>query len=95
MTASLTFLGATRSVTGSRQTPHRPRAFKSANLVLFVGYQVSGTLGRKLVDGADEMRLFNRRVPVRAGVRKLGGLSGHADRNELLMASPAPAVFGR
>lgn len=52
--------------------------------VLFVGYQAAGTLGRQLVEGAREVRLFNRPVDVRAQTRQIAGMSGHADRNELL-----------
>ncbi len=52
--------------------------------VLFVGYQAPGTLGRLLSDGAKEIRLFNKRIPVKAAVRQVNGLSGHADQNELL-----------
>ena len=71
--------------TGGRIKHHLARGLANpANLVLFVGYQAPGTLGRELVDGAGEVRLFNRRVSVQAGVRQIGGLSGHADRNELL-----------
>ncbi len=52
--------------------------------LLFVGYQAPGTLGRQILEGADEVRLFNRRVKVRARVRQLGGFSGHADQRQLL-----------
>ncbi len=57
---------------------------KPETTVLFAGYQAPGTLGRQIVDGADEVRIFNTMVPVRAKVRQLHGLSGHADRTELV-----------
>jgi len=52
--------------------------------LLFVGYQASGTLGRLLLDGASEVRLFNQYLPVNLEVAQIQGFSGHADRNELL-----------
>ncbi|MFM8733970.1 MAG: MBL fold metallo-hydrolase RNA specificity domain-containing protein [Pirellulales bacterium] len=61
--------------------------------VLVAGYQAKGTRGRALLDGADELRIHGRDVPVRAVVRKVDALSGHADRHELdrwLGGIPAP-----
>ncbi len=52
--------------------------------VLFVGHQSVGTLGRQIIDGAQEVRLYGETIPVRAKIAKLEGFSGHADRDELL-----------
>ncbi len=52
--------------------------------VLITGFQAQGTLGRRLVDGAGEIRLFGQRVPVKARLYTIGGLSAHADRAGLL-----------
>ena len=52
--------------------------------ILFVGYQANGTLGRILVEGADEVRLFGESIDVRAEIRTLQGISGHADKNGLI-----------
>lgn len=52
--------------------------------VLFVGYQSEGTLGRKIHDGAESVRLFGDEVAVNAEVAELIGVSGHADKEGLL-----------
>ena len=52
--------------------------------VLFVGYQSVGTLGRSIVDGADEVRLFGETVAVNAHIETLAGVSGHADNAGLM-----------
>lgn len=52
--------------------------------VLFTGFQAEGTLGRRIVDGARSVRLFNETVPVRASVHTLGGLSAHAGQDSLM-----------
>ena len=52
--------------------------------VLFVGYQSVGTLGRNILEGAQEVKLFGEAVDVRAEIRALQGMSGHADKNGLI-----------
>lgn len=52
--------------------------------VLFVGYQAVGTLGRAIVEGIKEVRLFGETIEVRAEIAKLVGMSGHADKAGLL-----------
>ena len=52
--------------------------------VVFVGYQAHATLGRALIEGADEVRIFGEDIKVAAHIYKLSGLSGHADKNGLL-----------
>jgi metallo-beta-lactamase family protein len=52
--------------------------------VLITGFQAAGTLGRQLVDGAREVRIFGEMVPVNAEVVTLGGFSAHADQSALV-----------
>ena len=52
--------------------------------VLFVGYQSEGTVGRKLLEGADRVKLFGEEIAVHANIVTLAGISGHADRDMLL-----------
>lgn len=52
--------------------------------IVICGFQAGGTLGRRLVDGAKMITLFGDRVPVRAQVHTIGGLSAHADQPGLL-----------
>jgi metallo-beta-lactamase family protein len=53
-------------------------------VVLMVGYQSAHSLGRRLVDGEKEVRIFGERIPVRASVHTMGGFSAHADQQGLL-----------
>ena len=58
--------------------------WRPESMVLFVGYQSVGTLGRILVDGAESVKLFNETICVEAEIDTLPGVSGHADRDGLI-----------
>lgn len=55
-----------------------------SNTILFVGYQAVGTLGRALLEGASEVKLFGESVYVGAEICQMPGISGHADVNGLM-----------
>lgn len=54
------------------------------SMLLIIGYQASGTLGRKILDGAREIKIFGKNVPVKARIKAIGGYSAHADQPALV-----------
>jgi metallo-beta-lactamase family protein len=52
--------------------------------VLFVGYQAENTLGRKILDGNEVVKIFGDEYHVRAQIKRLSGYSGHGDHNDLV-----------
>jgi metallo-beta-lactamase family protein len=58
--------------------------WRKESTILFVGYQSEGTVGRKLIDGAQTVRLFGEEITVEARIETLAGISGHADRDMML-----------
>lgn len=58
--------------------------WKPENLILFVGYQAHGTLGRLLLDGVKQVTLFGDTIAVKAEIAFMPGKSGHADMEGLL-----------
>ncbi len=58
--------------------------WRENSTILFVGHQSVGSLGRIIQDGASEVKLFGESIQVKASVRQLSGVSGHADRSGLI-----------
>ena len=58
--------------------------WRPESTILFVGYQAAGTLGRALLEGAKQVKLFGESIEVQAEILRMEGVSGHADKNGLL-----------
>lgn len=54
------------------------------NMILFVGYQGHGTLGRSILEGAKRATIFGEEINIRAEIRSLSGYSAHADQPHLV-----------
>ena len=81
----LIVISASGMATGGRVLHHLQRFLPDPkSTVLLVGYQAAGTRGRALGDGVDELKIHGQYVPVKAQVRKLDGLSAHADYAEIV-----------
>ena len=81
----LIILAASGMISGGRILEHLDHFGKHEdNIVLLIGYQGAGTIGRDLEDDIREVSLLGHRMTVRAEVMKLENLSAHADQSELL-----------
>lgn len=85
--------------TGGRIVHHEIRYLPDPNsCLLIVSYQVAGSLGRRILEGAKDVRIFDEIVPVRAEIRAIGAYSSHADQQELYdwltsFKKPASKIF--
>ncbi len=71
--------------TGGRVRHHlKHNLGNSKSSVVFVGYAASGTLARRVIDGAKEVNILGDQIPVRARIYTINGFSAHADQAELL-----------
>lgn len=57
---------------------------RKENTILFVSFQAEHTLGRRILEGSDEVKIYGDEYPVRAQVERIDGYSAHADQSELL-----------
>ncbi|MGI5835257.1 MAG: MBL fold metallo-hydrolase RNA specificity domain-containing protein [Chloroflexota bacterium] len=82
---AMVLISASGMATGGRILHHLDAYLPDPKAtVLIVGYQAAGTRGRSLLDGAKELKLLGKMVPVRAKIEQIDGFSAHADRNEIL-----------
>jgi metallo-beta-lactamase family protein len=94
----MVIVSASGMLTGGRVLHHlKHRLPDPATTLLFVGFQAAGTLGRRIQEGAREVRIHGQLVPVRAEIREIPALSAHADQRGLIewvasLKSPPRAV---
>lgn len=83
--SSALIISSSGMMTGGRIVHHlKNRLSDPKNTVIIGGYMAEGTRGRLLQDGAKSLRMHGQEVLVRAAIETVPGLSGHADRTELL-----------
>ena len=71
--------------TGGRVRHHlRQNLGRTNSSIVFVGYAATGTLARRIIDGAKDVRIFGDEIPVQARIYTINGFSAHADQAELL-----------
>jgi metallo-beta-lactamase family protein len=92
----MVILSASGMLTGGRILHHLKRRLPDPETtLLFVGFQAEGTLGRRILEGAHEVRIHGETVPVRAEVRDVPALSAHADQKGLIEWSGGIAAAPR
>lgn len=78
-------IAASGMITGGRVLSYLERyIFLPETTVIIIGYQAEGTRGRKLQDGAKEIKIRGKYYEVKANIVEIEGLSAHADQNDLL-----------
>lgn len=71
--------------TGGRIRHHlKHNLWSRKNSIVFVGYAARGTLARRIIDGAERVKIFSEEIQVNADIYTIGGFSAHADQAELL-----------
>jgi metallo-beta-lactamase family protein len=78
-------IAASGMITGGRVLSYLERYIGlPETTVIIVGYQAEGTRGRKLLEGASEIKIYGKYYPVLAKILEIEGLSAHGDQNDLL-----------
>lgn len=78
-------VAASGMITGGRVLSYLERYIgRPETTVILVGYQAEGTRGRKLLEGAEEIKIHGKYYPVKANILEIQGMSAHGDRNDLI-----------
>jgi metallo-beta-lactamase family protein len=99
MRGSRIIISASGMLTGGRVLHHAVRILPDEKAtIIFVGYQAAGTIGRRVQDGENEVKIMKNRIPVRCHVEKGEGFSAHADWKGVIrwlegLPAPPKTVF--
>ncbi len=82
---------------GGRVLHHLKHSIQNpTTLILLVGYQAQMTLGRRILEGAERVRIYGQELEVKARIRKMNAMSAHADRDDLLhYLKPVSSTCGK
>ncbi|TDD93745.1 MBL fold metallo-hydrolase RNA specificity domain-containing protein [Flavobacterium cellulosilyticum] len=78
-------IAASGMITGGRVLSYLERYIgMPETTVIIIGYQAEGTRGRKLLEGASDIKIYGKQYEVKANINEIEGLSAHGDQNDLL-----------
>jgi len=70
---------------GGRILHHEKRYLRDPkSTILFIGFQARGSLGRRILEGASEVKIHGESIPVKCHIKAIGGYSAHADQPTLV-----------
>jgi len=85
ITGGAVIMAGSGMCTGGRIRHHlKHNIWNKRNSIIFVGFAAKGTLARRIVDGAERIKIYGEDIQVKARIHTIGGFSAHADQSELL-----------
>jgi metallo-beta-lactamase family protein len=86
VTGGAVIMAGSGMCTGGRVRHHlKQHLWRHESSVIFVGFAARGTLARRIIDGAETVKIFGEPYPVNAAIHTINGFSAHADQAELLV----------